>query len=303
MGRRSFLWPLVAFILCAAAPSAVASTLLSSPVPGGAVVAFGVAYETGGRRVTHRGLDLQASGTETVRAACDGVVTFAGEVPADDGGRTRAVTIRSADGLLVCVSPLATTRVSKGEPVNAGDVVGEVAESGDGSWSAAHVHLSVREGDTYVDPAPLIVAEAVTSTGEGPTVSVSDKIGNGSAVGEPAGSMPVQAGPAAEGDASASAAAPDAARAAAPSVDGDRIRAAYAASIGVLRSPGRSPQAGLLGEMRFADSLERPTLPSTAAGHALGDVGALAALAGVAGVVAARRRLTCAAKQLIGRLN
>jgi hypothetical protein len=309
MGWRSCVWVLTVLAFCATASSAAAATLLKPPIPGETVVAFGAAYEMAGRRVTHRGVDLQGSRAESVRAACDGVVTFVGEVPADGGGRAHAVTIRSNDGLLVCVSPLATTSVTKGEQLAAGDAIGELAESGDGSWSGAHLHLSVRDGDTYIDPAPLVVAEAVFVDDEAPVASLLEETESGGAAVEPATSPQiVQLRPArvrthAAAISDTPVASPTTTRASVVSADGSRVRAAYATSIGVMRSPGRSSRAKLLSEMRFADSLERPTLSGSTTIRTLEGVGILVAFAGIAGVAVARKRLLCAARQLAGRIE
>jgi len=305
MGRRSCFWIVVVLALCGSVPHAVASTRLSAPVTGRAVLGFGATYESGGRCLTHRGVDLEGSAGEAVRAACDGVVAFAGEVPADGGGRTRAVTIRSAEGLLVCVSPLSVTQVSTGARVSAGDVLGELAGTGDESWGTTHVHLSVRDGGTYVEPV-LTSAEATKDAPDipeapAPVASGSGSGGAAAAVAVPSvnGSIPnLSDGTAAHPVCTAAAQKVSASRAV---VDGAKIRTAYAQSIGVMRSSGRGRQVRLVGEPDLADLLERPSLRLAGGSDASGSVGMLVGLAGAVALVAARGRITYAAKRVVGR--
>ncbi len=129
---------------------------LSPPVGGAVVTRYGVGYETPVGSATHRGLDLGAAEGAPVLAAADGVVTFAGLVPADGGGRSTAITITTPSGLLVTVSPLLAAGVGKGAHVAAGDELGTLAGAGDASSTQSHVHLSVRVGGTYVDPQPML---------------------------------------------------------------------------------------------------------------------------------------------------
>lgn len=303
MGRRSLFWLLVVISLLGGTASAVASTALSPPVPGGVVLAFGAVYESGSTHVTHRGLDLQGSAGETVRAACDGVVTFAGEVPAEGGGRTLAVTIRSADGLLVCVSPLATTSARKGATVAAGDPLGELAQSGDGSRSDTHVHLSVRDGDTYIEPT-LAATQVNDGDGGAPTVTPGpvNEVSAGGGVGVSAGASTVGGRPGVARTPSVLQSAPAAVRGSVPRVDATRIRAAYSDCIGVLRSSGHGQVARFVGEPGMADMLERPSAviaqPGTAPVNAV-----LAVLLGALGVGIVRQRTACAIKRVSGRFE
>ena len=139
---------------------ATAAEVLLPPVSGRALTEFGARYETAAGTVTHRGLDLAAEAGAHVLAAADGVVTFAGLVPADGGGRTTAVTITTPGGMLVTVSPLEAATIGKGANVVAGDELGVLSASGDGSSAQTHVHLSARVAGTYVDPRPMLVIGA-----------------------------------------------------------------------------------------------------------------------------------------------
>lgn len=156
----------IAFSVLVAPHAAVASEALSPPVPGALLVRYGVRYQTTAGGATHRGLDLDAGEGSTVAAAAEGVVTFAGLVPADGGGRATAVTITTPSGLLVTVSPLLEATVAKGAHVAVGDEIGACAGAGDASSPQPHVHLSVRVGGTYVDPEPMLGVSEPASTPE-----------------------------------------------------------------------------------------------------------------------------------------
>jgi hypothetical protein len=97
----------------------------------------------------HRGADLAAAPGTTVRAANDGVVSFAGTV-AD----TLHVTVTHAGGLRTSYSFLATVSVRTGQQVARGDVVGTTGGTGP-DHDGTTLHLGLRVGDRYVDPMQL----------------------------------------------------------------------------------------------------------------------------------------------------
>lgn len=121
---------------------AVGLVCLLAPVSGPTVSSF--APE--GLYAGHWGVDLSASVGTTVRAPLSGTISFAGSVAG-----TRSVTIQSGD-LKVSVSYLSEVAVSRGARVERGSAVGR---SGLAHGSEA-LHLSVRLGDRYVDPAPFL---------------------------------------------------------------------------------------------------------------------------------------------------
>lgn len=156
----------IVFGALAAPQAALGSQVLSPPVAGAVLTRYGARYETPAGTSTHRGLDLGAPEGTAVLAAVDGVVTFAGLVPADGGGRSTAVTITTTEGLLVTVSPLLAAGVAKGAHVVAGDELGALAGGGDASSAQPHVHLSVRVDGTYVDPEPMLRAVGLQPASE-----------------------------------------------------------------------------------------------------------------------------------------
>lgn len=123
------------------------------PVADGAIVLqYGASY--GG--MTHHGVDIGAVAGTTVRAPASGRVAFAGQVPADGGGRCGAVTIALADGSSVSLLPLSEVLTFEGAEVSASDAVGTLAAAGDSSTAGPHLHLGLRRGRAYLDPTGLL---------------------------------------------------------------------------------------------------------------------------------------------------
>jgi hypothetical protein len=138
-----------------AAPSAPVGCGAWLPPVDGAVVrpfqAPAFAYGPG-----HRGVDLAAPPGTPVRAAGDGVVSFAGSVAgslhvvvAHDGGQGRALRTTYAF--------LAAANVRTGDGVARGQVVGVVGGSGPEHEPGA-LHFGLRLGDRYLDPQRLFGA-------------------------------------------------------------------------------------------------------------------------------------------------
>jgi murein DD-endopeptidase MepM/ murein hydrolase activator NlpD len=143
----------------------------SPPLGGSAtLVTFGVACPTG----THRGIDFAGEDGESVNAPVAGEVLFAGQVPADGGGTCGAVTLSIAGGLRLSLLPLAEVFVSEGDALGAGEALGTLAGTGDASSAAPHLHVGLRRGDLYLDPASLIAGSAPDEppTREGADVAV-----------------------------------------------------------------------------------------------------------------------------------
>ncbi len=101
----------------------------------------------------HRGADLAAPPGTPVRAANDGVVSFAGSVAG-----TLHVTVAHAGGLRTSYSFLAEVSVREGQTVARGDVLGATGgttDPSDGDHDGTVLHLGLRVGDRYVDPMQL----------------------------------------------------------------------------------------------------------------------------------------------------
>jgi murein DD-endopeptidase MepM/ murein hydrolase activator NlpD len=89
----------------------------------------------------NRGVEYATRPGTPVRAAADGVVTFAGQV----GGQLY-VTIGHADGVRTSYSYLASVAVRAGAHVQGGSVLGT---------TGARVHVGARRNNEYFDPTTL----------------------------------------------------------------------------------------------------------------------------------------------------
>lgn len=89
----------------------------------------------------NRGLEFATRPGAVFWAAERGVVSFAGQV----GGRLH-VTVSHPDGLRVSYSGVATIGVARGERVRQGQPLGTSGE---------RLHVGVRRGEVYLDPARI----------------------------------------------------------------------------------------------------------------------------------------------------
>jgi len=137
---------LVAFVLGAAVvPTADAAAVYRPPVD--APVVDGFALPNGPYRAGNRGLEYATVPGTPVRAIGDGLVVFAGPVAGN-----RAVTVLHPDGLRSSYSYLAEVIVPVGVHVIIGQTLGTAGE---------RLHLGVRSGGTYLDPAGLFTTTGV----------------------------------------------------------------------------------------------------------------------------------------------
>lgn len=151
-----------------------ATAMASWPLAGHAeiLLEYGSSYTRDGRSVTHSGVDLLAEPGDTVLAAQDGVVSFAGRVPAPGGGTRGAVTIDFGGGLRITSLPLTGIVVSRGQTVSAGDKIGVLGESAGESTSRPHLHVSVRREGTYLDPMLFLISPGSASIQVAPEVNL-----------------------------------------------------------------------------------------------------------------------------------
>jgi hypothetical protein len=126
--------------------------------PSDVVLGFGASYSApDGNQRTHHGVDISLGSGADVATPVSGVIAFAGRIPSAAGGTVLAVSIDTQEGR-VTLMPLERLSVESGRLVTAGDAVGRLAASGDPSSEGAHVHLSLRQGDLYLDPGALLVS-------------------------------------------------------------------------------------------------------------------------------------------------
>ena len=103
----------------------------------------------------HRGLDFGAGYGAPVRAAYDGVITFAAF---DTGGYGKQVRIRHAGGVVTTYSHMSKIVVTGGR-VKAGDVIGKIGSTGNST--GPHLHFEVISGGSNVNPRPFLRARGV----------------------------------------------------------------------------------------------------------------------------------------------
>lgn len=104
----------------------------------------------------HRGADLAAPPGTPVRAANDGIVTFAGDVAG-----SRHVVVAHSGGLRTSYSFLLTVAVRAGARVRRGEVLGTAGGTGP-EHGVGVLHLGLRVGDRYVDPMVLFAPVDLT---------------------------------------------------------------------------------------------------------------------------------------------
>lgn len=128
----------------AVAAGPVSAKGYSWPVSGTIASGYG---SRGGK--LHAGVDIPVKVGTSVRAAKDGVVTFAGEV----SGYGIAVYLQHDDAV-TRYGHLSAVKVRRGRRVARGDVI---ALSGNtGNSTGPHLHFEVRPGDRAVNPLPYL---------------------------------------------------------------------------------------------------------------------------------------------------
>jgi murein DD-endopeptidase MepM/ murein hydrolase activator NlpD len=136
------------------APAGIAqsgSGQFQRPVPGAVGSPFG--YRTHPILRTqrlHTGADMRAGSGDTIVAAEDGVVVFAGW----RGGYGNCTIIDHGGGLATLYAHQSAILVSQGETVERGQAIGRVGSTG--MSTGPHLHFEVRQFGTPVDPVPYI---------------------------------------------------------------------------------------------------------------------------------------------------
>jgi murein DD-endopeptidase MepM/ murein hydrolase activator NlpD len=98
----------------------------------------------------HAGIDLAAPEGTAYKAVHAGEVTAAGY----DGGYGYAITVKQDDGIEVIYAHSRRLLVQKGDKVKAGQVIGEVGNTG---YSyGTHLHLETHVHGAPTDPIPLL---------------------------------------------------------------------------------------------------------------------------------------------------
>jgi len=127
----------------ATAPSKAPGNITGYPLPSSTDV--GLAYGWQIHPVTgdvffHSGLDLLAPVTTPVEAIAPGIVVFSKE----QGSYGKLVIINHADGLQSRYAQLDSIKVTLGQKVNKGDILGAVGTTGQPSSTQPHLHFEMR---------------------------------------------------------------------------------------------------------------------------------------------------------------
>lgn len=156
--KRKLLTP-VFLCLCISTFAAVekpASSIakeLIFPISGKASIGsyWGDARDAGARK--HEGIDIFASRGTPVVAVTDGYVI---EV-ADDGIGGKSVTIQSDDySWRSYYAHLDAQKVSKGQLVKKGQLIGTVGNTGNAKTTSPHLHFGIYEYSGAIDPLPYV---------------------------------------------------------------------------------------------------------------------------------------------------
>ena len=105
--------------------------------------------------VLHAGIDLAAPEGTPYVAVHAGQVTQAGYY----GGYGYSITVKQADGVEVIYAHSRRVLVQVGQQVTAGQVIGEVGNTG--ASYGTHLHLEIHQDGSPVDPIPFLRARGV----------------------------------------------------------------------------------------------------------------------------------------------
>lgn len=121
------------------------------PADGPVTSSFGMrVHPVTGERKLHDGLDLGAACGSPVRVMGAGRVVSA----STDAGYGKRVLVEHADGSQTGYAHLSSFDVAAGDRVAAREVIGRVGSTG--LSTGCHLHLMLRRGDAWVDPAALL---------------------------------------------------------------------------------------------------------------------------------------------------
>lgn len=124
---------------------------LQRPVPGGVSSYFGMKRVFNGQpRSVHKGLDLRGAAGTPIMACADGEVVLVDNLYFS--GNT--VYINHGDGVFSAYLHMSEPKVTLGQHISKGDVVGLVGATG--RVTGPHLHLSLIVQGQSVDPLPLL---------------------------------------------------------------------------------------------------------------------------------------------------
>ena len=101
---------------------------------------------------THNGIDYACAKDATVQSPTAGTVVLAGS----DGSWGPTVAIKDSAGRVWRLCGVASPAVKEGETVSAGQTLGKVGSVSCECAEESHIHLEVKQDDSYLDPAKLM---------------------------------------------------------------------------------------------------------------------------------------------------
>ena len=111
-----------------------------------------VKNETLGDWRTHNGIDYACAKDAAVQSPTAGTVVLAGS----DGSWGPTVAIKDSAGRVWRLCGVASPAVKEGETVSAGQALGKVGSVSCECAEESHIHLEVKQDDSYLDPAKLM---------------------------------------------------------------------------------------------------------------------------------------------------
>lgn len=123
------------------------SKLSGYPLPENTTIAFPFGWQvnpSSGDVFFHSGIDLSAESGTSVQVIGEGVVVFAGE----QGSYGNLVIVNHSNDLQSRYAHLEDIKVSAGEKVNKGDLVGSVGNTGEPTLKKPHLHFEIRSSSS-----------------------------------------------------------------------------------------------------------------------------------------------------------
>jgi murein DD-endopeptidase MepM/ murein hydrolase activator NlpD len=114
---------------------------------GGGYISSGMGYRWG---KLHKGIDIARPSNPTIKAADNGVVTFAGW---DSGGYGNKVIINHQNGFTTLYGHMSSISVRVGQTVTKGQSIGIMGATGDAT--GVHLHFEVTKNGTLLNPQGL----------------------------------------------------------------------------------------------------------------------------------------------------